>query len=540
MRADAGKASGTKWSESRDRTHPRPSRFRVNRAKIAPVKTIALDGESFTLAELEEVAGGNVAAALTAGAARRIAASRRVVERIARRGDVSYGITTGFGRFSDVVIPADSLAKLQRNLIRSHAAGVGEPLPPEAVRGMIALRANTLAKGFSGVRLETVRALLALLAKGVLPVVPSRGSVGASGDLAPLAHLALALTGEGEAFFRGRRMPAREALRRARLRPVELEAKEGLALINGVQMSCSVGGLALARARRFAKLADLAGAMSLDASRGSDVAFDPRILRARPHPGAIASGKNLRALMKGSAIRESHRNCGRVQDNYALRCMPQVHGAARDGLDYTERALSIEMNSATDNPMVFAKTGEVLSGGNFHGAPVAAAFDLAAIVLTDLASISERRLEKLVNPSLSGLPGFLTPEGGLQSGFMMAQVTAAALVSECKVLSHPASVDSIPTGAAKEDHVSMSSIAARKLSSVADNVAGVLAIELLAACQALDFLRPLRSSAPIEAARRAIRRKVRTWTDDRFLAPDLEAGRRLVETGFGDLLGELA
>ncbi len=504
------------------------------------MKSIRLDGESFTLADLDAVAAGPCALSLSPAARRRINASRRVVERIARKGEVSYGITTGFGRFSDIVIPPDSLSKLQKNLVRSHAAGVGELLPPEAVRGMIALRANTLARGYSGVRVETVEALLALLAKDVLPAVPARGSVGASGDLAPLAHLALGLTGEGEAFHRGRRMPAREALRRARLRPIELEAKEGLALINGVQMSCAVGGLALARARRFAKVADLAGAMSLDASRGSDVAFDPRILKARPHPGALDSGKNLRGLMKGSAIRESHRDCGRVQDNYALRCMPQVHGAVRDGLEYAVRALSIEMNSATDNPMVFAKTGEVLSGGNFHGAPVAAAFDLAAIVLTDLASISERRLEKLVNPSLSGLPGFLTPEGGVQSGFMMAQVTAAALVSECKVLSHPASVDSIPTGAAKEDHVSMSSIAARKLSAVADNVAGVLGIELLAACQALDFLKPLRSSAPIEAARRAIRRKVRTWTDDRYIAPDLEAGRQLVETGFEDLLEELS
>jgi histidine ammonia-lyase len=277
----------------------------------------------------------------------------------------------------------------------------------------------------------------------------------------------------------------------------------------------------------------------LDASRGSDVAFDARILMARPHPGAIASGKNLRMLMAGSAIRDSHRNCGRVQDNYALRCMPQVHGAVRDGLEFAARALAIEMNSASDNPMVFSESGEILSGGNFHGAPVAAAFDLAAIVLTDLASISERRVEKLVNPSLSGLPGFLTPEGGLQSGFMMAQVTAAALVSECKVLSHPASVDSIPTGAAKEDHVSMSSIAARKFSTVADNVAGVLAIELLAACQALDFLKPLKSSAPIEVARKIVRRKVGTWTDDRYIAPDLEAGRQLVETGLAELLGSL-
>ena len=404
---------------------------------------------------------------------------------------------------------------------------------------MIALRANTLAKGYSGIRLETVEALLRLLAADVLPVVPSKGSVGASGDLAPLAHLALALMGEGEVDYRGRRTKAARALAAARLKPVELEAKEGLALINGVQMSCAVGGLALGRARRLTRIADLVGALSLDASRGSDVAFDARIVNARPHPGARNSAANLRKLLKGSAIRESHRGCGRVQDNYALRCMPQVHGAVRDALDYVEGAIAIEMNSATDNPMVFAKSGEILSGGNFHGAPISAALDLAAIVLTDLASISERRLEKLVNPSLSGLPGFLTPEGGLQSGFMMAQVTAAALVSECKVLSHPASTDSIPTGAAKEDHVSMSSIAARKFSSVVGNVSSVLAIELLAACQALDLLRPLKSSPPLEAARREVRRRVKTWRDDRYIAPDLEKGREIVETGMAGLLGQL-
>ncbi len=515
--------------------HPNP-----RHAKILIVRSIRIDGESFTIADLEAVAQRRVRVSLAPAAKRRISASRRVVDRIARKGQVSYGITTGFGRFSDVVIPPEKLARLQKNLIRSHAAGVGDPLPAEAVRGMIALRANTLAKGYSGIRLRAVEALLALLARDVLPVVPEQGSVGASGDLAPLAHLALGLMGEGDAFYRGRRMTARRALAAARLEPLTLEAKEGLALINGVQMSCAVGGLALGRAARLAKVADLAGAMSLDASRGSDVAFDARILAARPHPGAIASGKNLRKLLSGSAIRESHRNCGRVQDNYALRCMPQVHGAVRDGLAFALGAVSIEMNAATDNPMVFSKTGQILSGGNFHGAPVAAGFDLAAIVLTDLASISERRLEKLVNPSLSGLPGFLTPEGGLQSGFMMAQVTAAALVSECKVLSHPASVDSIPTGAAKEDHVSMSSIAARKLSAVVRNVEAVLAIELLAACQALDFLKPLRSSLPIEAARRIIRRKVRTWTDDRYLAPDLAAGRGLVETGLGEILETLA
>jgi histidine ammonia-lyase len=503
------------------------------------MRSIVLTGDRFSLADLEAVAARRARVSLSPSARRRIAASRRVVDRLARRGAVSYGITTGFGRFSDVVIPKEKLAELQRNLVRSHAAGVGEPLPAEAVRAMIALRANTLAKGFSGIRVETVEALLALLAADVLPVIPEQGSVGASGDLAPLAHLALGLIGEGEAFLRGRRMRAGKALAAAGLRPVALEAKEGLALINGVQMTCAVGGLALARALRLARIADLAGAMSVDASRGSDVAFDPRIAAARPHPGAIASASNLRKLMAGSAIRESHRDCGRVQDNYALRCMPQVHGAVRDGLAYAARAIEIEMNAASDNPMVFAGGGEILSGGNFHGAPVAAPLDLAAIVLTDLASISERRIEKLVNPSLSGLPGFLTEEGGLQSGFMLAQVTAAALVSECKILSHPASVDSIPTGAAKEDHVSMSPIAARKLTAVVDNVTRVLAVELLAACQAMDFLKPLKSSRAIETARRIVRRRVKTWTRDRFISPDLEAGAELVEDGFSEILATL-
>lgn len=496
------------------------------------MKRIILTGEGFSLDDLEAVAARRAVASLATSARRRMAASRRVVDRLTRRGEVSYGITTGFGRFSDVVIPADRLAELQRNLIRSHAAGVGEPLPVDAVRAMIALRANTLARGHSGIRPSTVDALLRLLERDVIALVPEKGSVGASGDLAPLAHLALALQGEGEVFYRGRRMSARRALASARLRPVALEAKEGLALINGVQMTCAVGGLALCLARRLVKVADLVGALSLDASRGTDVAFDARIAAARPHPGAMVAAANLRLLLRGSRIRESHRDCGRVQDNYALRCMPQVHGAVRDALDFIERALTIEMNSSTDNPMVFTPTGEILSGGNFHGAPVAAAFDLGAIVLTDLASISERRLEKLLNPSLSGLPGFLTPEGGLQSGLMMAQVTAAALVSECKVLAHPASTDSIPTGAAKEDHVSMSPIAARKFSAVAHNAAWVLAIELLAGCQALDLLRPLRSSAPLERARAAVRRRVRRWDRDRYLAPDLAAATELVE---GDL-----
>jgi histidine ammonia-lyase len=368
-------------------------------------------------------------------------------------------VNTGFGNFADVAIPPGQLAELQRNLVRSHSAGVGAPLSDRVVRAMMVLRANALAKGFSGIRVATVESLLRMLAADVLPVIPEQGSVGASGDLAPLAHLALALMGEGHVRRRGRVLPAGRALREAGLAPVVLAAKEGLALVNGVQMSVAVGGLALERALFLCRVADIAGAASLDAARGSDAAFDPRILSARPHPGAVASAKNLRALLSKSAIRESHRGCGKIQDNYALRCMPQVHGAARDAFEHARGVIEREMNSATDNPLVFARGGGIVSGGNFHGAPVGLVLDYAAIAATDLASISERRIEKLVNPTLSDLPGFLVAEGGLNSGLMMAQVTAAALVSECKVLAHPASVDSIPTSADKEDHVSMSPIA---------------------------------------------------------------------------------
>jgi len=486
------------------------------------MKMIRLDGESLTLDDVAAVADREARAALSPKARKAMAASRRVVERLVRSGASAYGVTTGFGKFADVAIPRGDLEALQRNLVRSHAAGVGPPLEERAVRAMMVLRANALARGRSGVRISTVETLLAMLDADLLPVVPAQGSVGASGDLAPLAHLALGLIGEGEVIVRGRRRPAAEALRRARIEPVSLQAKEGLALINGVQMSVAVGGLALRRAIDLSRAADLVGAASVDASRGSDAAFDARIAAARPHPGAARTAANLRGLLKGSAIRESHRGCGRVQDNYALRCMPQVHGAARDAFAHALEAIEREINGATDNPLVFAERGDIVSGGNFHGAPVGLVLDYAAIAAADLASISERRIEKLVNPALSELPAFLVREGGLHSGLMMAQVTAAALVSECKVLAHPASVDSIPTSAAKEDHVSMSPIAARKLAQIVANLERVLAIELLAAFQAMEFLRPLRSSAPIERVRRAFRRRVKPWVEDRELYRDLE------------------
>ena len=492
------------------------------------MKLLKLTGKDLSLDDLVAVSRRGARASLSPAARKAMAASRRVVDRAIRRREKVYGVTTGFGKFADVTIPPGEIADLQRNLIRSHAAGVGAPLGAPAVRAMMLLRSNALARGNSGVRVATVETLLAMLAADVLPVIPSQGSVGASGDLAPLSHLALGMMGEGSVRVRGQEMPSARALRRARIRPVALAAKEGLALINGVQMSVAVGGLALARALELCRVADVIGAASVDASRGSDTAFDPRIVAARPHPGAVATAKNLRALLTGSAIRESHRGCGRVQDNYALRCMPQVHGAARDAFLHAKSVLECEMNSATDNPLVFAGRGDILSGGNFHGAPVGLVLDYAAIAATDLASISERRIEKLVNPALSDLPAFLVREGGLHSGLMMAQVTAAALVSECKILSHPASVDSIPTSAAKEDHVSMSPIAARKLSAVVANLELVLAIEAIAAFQAMEFLKPLVSSAAIEAVRREFRRAVRPWNRDREMHADIESARRFL------------
>ncbi|HEX9689182.1 MAG TPA: histidine ammonia-lyase [Thermoanaerobaculia bacterium] len=494
------------------------------------MKRLLLTGAGLTLADLAEVAHRRVRVALAPSARRAMSASRRAVENAVRKGDRVYGITTGFGRFAEVTIPRDRLEEVQQNLVRSHAAGVGDPLSDEAVRAMIALRANALAVGRSGVRVSTVERLLAMLEADVLPVVPEKGSVGASGDLAPLAHLALGLMGEGFVRREGRVVRAARALRDAGIEPVALQAKEGLALINGVQMSVAVGGLALFRAIRLCRVADLAGAASLDAARGSDAAFDPRVIGARPHPGALASAGNLRELIEGSAIRESHRGCGKVQDNYALRCMPQVHGAARDAFEHARVVLEREMNSATDNPLVFAERGEVVSGGNFHGAPVGLVLDYGTIAAADLTSISERRIEKLVNPALSGLPAFLVEEGGVHSGLMMAQVTAAALVSECKALSHPASVDSIPTSGAKEDHVSMSPIAARKFATVVENLAAVLSIELLVAFQAMEFLRPLASSRPIESVRRSFRKVVAPWTGDRELSPDLDAARAFLES----------
>ena len=483
---------------------------------------LTIDGAALDLEGLESVAHGR-RVVLASAARDAVLAARRVVDDAVARGAVVYGVTTGFGNFADVHIPLGQLRELQLNLLRSHAAGVGEPLGETETRALMLLRANVLAKGFSGIRLETLELLLELLNRRLHPLVPSQGSVGASGDLAPLAHLALPLVGEGECVLEGRRLSGKDGLHAAGLSPITLEPKEGLALINGTQLMTAVGGLAVLRALRLARAADVVGALTLDSLLGTDVAFDPRIHAARPHAGQQASARNLKKLLARSALRESHRHCGRVQDAYSLRCMPQVHGAARDALDYAGRTHLVEMNSATDNPMVFAASGEILSGGNFHGQPVALASDIVSISSAQLAAISERRTERLVNPTLSGLPPFLAREGGLHSGLMMAHVTAAALASETKTLAHPASVDSIPTSAGKEDHVSMGPTAAWKASRAVANLSRVLAVELLAACEAVEFHRPVRSSPALEAVVALVRESVPNHGQDRVLGPEIEA-----------------
>ncbi|HVT42799.1 MAG TPA: histidine ammonia-lyase [Thermoanaerobaculia bacterium] len=492
------------------------------------MQTIALDGGSLTLDDLEAAAERRARFELAPAARVAMQSSRAIVERAVEERRTVYGITTGFGVFSEVPISAADVLRLQWNLIASHAAGLGEPYPLPVVRAMMILRANALAKGFSGIRPAVVDLLLRMHERDAVPVVPSQGSVGASGDLAPLAHLAATLMGEGEVVLEGSRLAARAALEAIGEEPVIFEAKEGLAMINGTQAITAVGGLALRRAAMLLDLADAIGALTLDALRGTDAAFDARIHDARPHAGQRVVAGRLRRFLRGSEIRDSHRDCGKVQDAYTLRCIPQVHGTVRDAIGFASATMAVEINSATDNPLIFADSGEVLSGGNFHGAPVALACDLAAIALCDLASISERRIERLVNPALSELPAFLVERGGLNSGFMIAQVTAAALLSESKALSHPASVDSIPTSANKEDHVSMGPIAAWKLSRIVENLAGVLAIEAVCAAQALDLRRPLRSSEPLEAMVAAIRSRVAPWIDDRYLHPDLVAVRELL------------
>jgi len=462
--------------------------------------------------------------------------ARAVVDEIVAGNKVAYAITTGVGKLSDVRIAGDEIRELQVNLVRSHAVGVGDPLGVPETRAMMLLRANSLAKGHSGVRAIVIDTLCEMLNRGVTPFVPSQGSVGASGDLAPLAHLALALIGEGECFDdKGQRVPSADALKRAQIKAVVLESKESISLINGTQAMLAVGTLSLLAAETLVDSADVIGGLSCDALKGTDAAFDERIHRARPHTGQMKSAANLRRMLEGSQIRESHRECGRVQDAYSLRCIPQVHGAVRDTLAHCRNVFEIEANSAVDNPLVFItgnSEGDVISGGNFHGEPLAFALDFLAIALCALAGISERRIERLVNPALSeGLPPFLAAGAGLNSGFMMPQVTAAALVSENKVLAHPASVDSITTSGNKEDYVSMGMTAAIKLRRIVENARNVLAIEAMAVAQALDFLAPLKTSKRGQAAHAAIRSVSAAMDKDRVMYPDFVRLSQLLASG---------
>jgi histidine ammonia-lyase len=501
---------------------------------MALTTTVSLTGDDLTLSEVWAVAVDGASAGLSPEGAEKMRAARELVERAASgsAGEHTYGINTGFGRFVEKVIPPELSRELQLRLLRSHACGVGEPYPDEVVRAAMLLRANTLAKGYSGARVETVELLLECLNRGVLPVVPSQGSVGASGDLAPLAHLALPLVGEGWAKVDGERLAGGDALARVGLDPVSLQVKEGLSLINGTQFMASIGALALVRAQRLAKSADIACALSIEALQGSRASFQPEIHALRPLRGQSDAAANVVRLLEGSAIIEAHRWCDKVQDAYSLRCAAQVHGASRDLLRYAEETIAVELNSATDNPLVLVEQGELVSNGNFHGQPVAFALDSMAVALAEFASISERRVERLVNPSLSdGLPAFLTPDGGLNSGFMIPQYVAAALVSENKVLCHPASVDSIPTSAGQEDHVPMGNASALKCWKVAENVEHTLAIELLAGSQGVEFLAPLEPGVGGRAAHDFVRTISSPVHEDRPLAPDIERVAEAIRSG---------
>jgi histidine ammonia-lyase len=492
---------------------------------MAQATAIRLTGDDLRISDVWEVAIGDADAALSDDARTKMRAARELVERAAHgTSEHTYGINTGFGRFVSKSIPEELTEELQLRLLRSHACGVGEPYPTEIVRAAMLLRANALAKGNSGARIDTVELLLDCLNRGVLPRVPSRGSVGASGDLAPLAHLALPLVGEGEAWYQGELLPGAEALAAAGLEPTRLAAKEGLSLVNGTQFMAAYGALGVVRARRLAKSADIGCALSLEALQGSRTSFIPQIHRLRPLRGQADSAANVLRLLEDSAINEAHKWCDKVQDAYSLRCAPQVHGAARDLLDYVEGTVAVEVNAATDNPLVLVEDELLVSNGNFHGQPVAFALDALAMACSELANISERRVERLVNPNLSdGLPAFLTSDGGLNSGFMIPQYVAASLVSENKSLCHPASVDSIPTSAGQEDHVSMGNAAGLKAWQVLANTERALAIELLAGAQGVEFLAPLEPGVGVKAAHAFVRSLSPRLGDDRPLSADIEA-----------------
>jgi histidine ammonia-lyase len=494
---------------------------------------LLIDGETLRIENVHEVAFSRRRVALHPNAAGKMSKSRDVIEGIVKEERAVYGVSTGFGKLSDVHVGQDQITPLQHNLVRSHASGIGEPFSEEEVRALMLLRANVLAKGLSGVRPVVAERLCDLLNHHVCPVIPCRGSVGASGDLAPLAHLALVLIGEGDVFSESTRITGREAFEAIGVAPLQLQAKEGLALLNGTQATLATGLISWRRAKQLLDMADLAGAMSLEALKGSPVAFDERIHQARPHPGQLQVAERLSRFLRESEIRQSHIDCGRIQDAYSLRCMPQVHGPVRESIEYVREVAGIEINSATDNPLVFADGGDVLSGGNFHGQSLGLAFDFLAMSLSVLANISERRIERLLNPEYGDLPAFLADHPGLNSGFMIAQVAAAALASENKVLSHPASVDSIPTSGNKEDHVPMAMGAALKLKQVVTNLEHILAIEFLCAAQGIDYLRPLKAGVTVEAAYEQIRRRISHVSVDRVLSSDIERMSALMnEEGF--------
>jgi len=506
--------------------------------------SVALSGNDLTFPQLYDVALGGEQVQLTASAIERMSASRAVVDRLVASGETAYGINTGFGKLASVRISAEQVRQLQVNLVRSHGCGVGAPLSDPETRAMMLLRANALAKGLSGVRPLVVETLCKMLNAKVHPVIPSQGSVGASGDLAPLAHLAQVVIGEGRAMFHGETLPGGEAMKRAGITPIALEAKEGLSLLNGTQGMLALLSLALREADNLVNTADVAASLSLDALRGSPGAFDARIMHARAYAGAATTARNLAHLNEGSQIRESHRASEkdpRVQDAYSLRCTPQVHGAVRDSLAQAREMAAVELNSATDNPLVFvrdAKTGDIISGGNFHGQPLAMAADQVAIAIATLSGIVERRIEQMTNPLTSMLPAFLTPEPGLNSGFMIAQVTAAALTSENKALATPHSVDSISTSGNQEDYVSMGMSGARRLGRMLENLRHTIAIELLCACQGIDLLAPLQTGTLARRAYASVRAKSHMLSEDRPLAPDIEAVGELVADGaFSSLLG---
>jgi histidine ammonia-lyase len=495
------------------------------------MKTIFLGVEGMELEHLIAIARHGAQVQLTTDAEKQIQKSRHLIDRWVQEEKRIYGITTGFGALSDVAISKEDTRQLQENVLKSHAAGVGRPFDEETVRAILALRIKDLARGHSGIRLPTVQQLVALLNWGVCPIIPEKGSVGASGDLAPLAHLSLVLLGLGEAIYKSQRLSGRQALTKCGLKPLRLESGEGLALVNGTQVMTALGGLAVFDSIRLSKLTDLAAAMGLEVLMGSRTEFDSKIHKARPHPGQAVAADNMARITQNSEIISSHKDCGRVQDAYTLRCSPQVHGASKDAIQYCCNVIETEMNSSTNNPLIFADSEEFLLGGNFHGQPVALAMDFLCMAAAELADISERRIERLVNPMLSGLPAFLVDDGGLNSGFMIAQYTAAALVSENKVLCHPASIDSIPTSANKEDHVSMGTISARKCRDVVSNTEDVIAIELLCAAQALDLFTNMKSGEGTLAAYQVIRQAVPHLEKDRILSSDIAAVKQLMRNG---------